>query len=316
MKAAFKAGHMTALVPEARSCQTPCAPRVVHTCTALSEDAPVRLKGYRIYVFSVGTNAYSVTMSACSSTSKLKIDARSQVSGLVWGSVGVLAFSVSLPATRLAVAGGLAGSFVGIGRAAVAGALALLTLAIMRQPLPSVRLIPRLAVVAVGVVLGFHLLTSLALTHVPASHGIVVAGLLPAATAVMAVFRSGERPSLRFWIAVLAGVAFVLTFAVVQGGGSVQRADALLLAAVLLCGSGYAEGRALARELGGVQVICLALVLSLPITVPITLGPVENWLSLIAAVVVQAPKGVCHGSVQSDGCAVGEDVSRLPGQAE
>src|SRR3954453_16596786 len=108
--------------------------------------------------------------------------------GLIWGGVGVLAFSVSLPVTRLAVAGGRAGSFVGIGRAAAAGFLALLTLVIMRQPLPSFRLVPRLAVVAVGVVLGFPMLTSLALTHVPSSHGVVVAGLLPAATAVMAVF--------------------------------------------------------------------------------------------------------------------------------
>ncbi len=196
--------------------------------------------------------------------------------GLLWGSFGVLAFSVSLPVTRLAVAGGLAATFVGIGRAAVAGVLALLTLVIMRQPLPSFRLLPRLAMVAAGVVLGFPLLTSLALTHVPASHGIVVAGLLPAATAVMAIFRAGERPSLRFWLAVLTGVACVLTFAVVQGGGSFQRADALLLAAVVLCGLGYAEGGALARELGGVQVMCLALIVSLPITVPITLAQLDT----------------------------------------
>lgn len=200
---------------------------------------------------------------------------RPQARGLAWGGLGVLAFSVSLPVTRLAVAGGLAGSFVGIGRAAVAGVLALITLAIMRQPLPSFRLMPRLAVVTAGVVLGFPLLTSLALTHVPASHGIVVAGLLPAATAVMAVFRAGERPSLRFWIAVLAGVACVLTFAFVQGGGSFQWADGLLLAAVVICGLGYAEGGALARELGGVQVMCLALVMALPISVPITLVGVD-----------------------------------------
>ncbi|WP_370693951.1 DMT family transporter [Methylobacterium sp. NEAU K] len=233
------------------------------------------------------------------SSSSVKTDAsRNRATGLVWGSVGVLAFSVSLPVTRLAVAGGIAGSFVGIGRAAVAGVLALLTLAIMRQPLPSFRLMPRLAVVAVGVVLGFPLLTSLALTHVPASHGVVVAGLLPSATAVMAVFRAGEHPSLRFWIAVLAGVACVLTFVFVQGGGSFQWADALLLAAVVLCALGYAEGGALARELGGVQVMCIALIMALPVTVPITL--IELDVVLLAHITPAAWAGFAYLCVVSN----------------
>ncbi len=187
----------------------------------------------------------------------------------------MLALSVSLPATRLAVAGGLDAGFVGLGRAVVSGVLAVATLAAMRQPWPAARLLPRLAIVGVGVVLGFPLLTALALARVPAAHGIVVTGLLPAATAVAAVLRTGERPSLRFWLAALAGVACVLAFAAVQGAGRFEPADALLLAAVLLCGLGYAEGGALARELGGVQVICLALALSLPVTAALTLARLD-----------------------------------------
>ena len=105
----------------------------------------------------------------------------------------------------------------------------------------------------------------------PASHGIVVTGLLPAATAVMAVLRAGERPSVRFWLAALAGLACVLAFAAAQGAGGSEQADALLLAAVVLCALGYAEGGVLARKLGGVQVIYLALVLGLPLTLAITL---------------------------------------------
>lgn len=187
----------------------------------------------------------------------------------------MLAFSASLPATRMAIAGGLDASFVGVGRAVVAGLLAAATLAAMRQPWPAARLLPRLAVVGLGVVLGFPLLTALALARVPSAHGIVVIGLLPAATAVAAVLRAGERPSPRFWLAALAGVACVLAFAAVQGAGQFEPADALLLAAVLLCGLGYAEGGALARELGGVQVICLALVLSLPATAALTLARLD-----------------------------------------
>lgn len=217
--------------------------------------------------------------------------------GLVWGAVGVLAFSVSLPATRLAVTGGLSGDFVGIGRAVVAGLLALVTLALMRQRLPPIRLLPRLAIVTVGVVLGFPWLTALALVRVPASHGIVVVGLLPAATAVMAVLRSGERPSLRFWLAALAGLACVLAFAGAQGAGGLELADGLLLAAVVLCGLGYAEGGALARELGGVQVICLALVLALPLTAALTLARLD-WASL-ARVTPAAWAGFAYVSVIS-----------------
>jgi len=196
--------------------------------------------------------------------------------GLIWGAVGVLAFSVSLPATRLAIAGGLPASLVGVGRAVVAGVLALATLALMRQPLPAPWLLPRLAVVAASVVLGFPLLTALALARVPAAHGIVVTGLLPAATAVMAVLGAKERPSLRFWLAALAGVACVLAFAAVQGAGQFEPADALLLAAVLLCGLGYAEGGALARELGGVQVICLASAIALPVSIALMVAQLDT----------------------------------------
>lgn len=191
--------------------------------------------------------------------------------GLAWGALGVLAFSISLPATRMAVAGGLPPGFVGIGRGAVAGLLAVATLAAMRQPLPARRLLPRLLLMVAGVVVGWPVLTALALAQAPASHGIVVTGLLPAATAVMAVLRAGERPSTRFWLAALAGLACVLAFAMAQGAGGLEQADALLLAAVVLCAMGYAEGAVLARELGGVQVICLALALGLPLTLAITL---------------------------------------------
>ncbi len=223
--------------------------------------------------------------------------ARTARAGLLWGAVGVLAFSVSLPATRLAIAGGLSASFVGIGRAVVSGLLALATLVLIRQRWPAARLLPRLAVVAFCIVLGFPLLTALALARVPAAHGIVVTGLLPAATAVAAVLRAGERPSLRFWLAALAGVVCVLAFAAVQGAGRFEPADTLLLAAVLLCGLGYAEGGALARELGGLQVISLALVLSLPVTTALTLIQLDT--ASLARVTPAAWAGFAYVSVIS-----------------
>ncbi len=205
--------------------------------------------------------------------------------GLLWGALGVLAFSFSLPFTRLAIEGGMPGSFVGIGRAVVAGVLALAALLAMREPWPSWRVLGRLAGVVAGVVIGFPLFVALALARVPSVHGIVVTGLLPAATAVMAVLRSGERPSPRFWLAAMAGLVCVLAFAGVQGGGTFELADLYLLAAVALCALGYAEGGALARTMGGVRVICLALALGLPFTIAIT------WAGWDGAALARATPG-------------------------
>ncbi len=196
---------------------------------------------------------------------------RSHVSGLAWGALGILAFSVSLPATRLAVVGGLDPWFIGMGRAVVAGMLAAATLAASGTLWPPRALLGRLALVALGVVLGFPLLTAIALAHVPAAHGVVVVGLLPGATAVMAVLRAGERPSPLFWLAALVGLVLVVGFAFAQGGGRLGPADVLLLAAVGLCALGYAEGAVLARSQGGVRVICWALLLALPLTTALTL---------------------------------------------
>jgi drug/metabolite transporter (DMT)-like permease len=189
--------------------------------------------------------------------------------GLVLGALGVLGFSFSLPATRLAVAD-LDPLLVAFGRAVVAGALAIAVLAATRAPRPTPAQWRGLVLVALGVVAGFPLLTSLALQHLPASHGAVVVGMLPAATAVAAVLRAGERPTRAFWLASGAGLVAVVAFALTRGGGGLGVADLELLGAIALCALGYAEGGRLSRDLGGARTICWALVLSLPVTVPIT----------------------------------------------
>jgi drug/metabolite transporter (DMT)-like permease len=112
------------------------------------------------------------------------------------------------------------------------------------------------------------LFSALALKHLTSAHSAVIVGLLPAATAVMAVVRAGERPAIGFWIACVSGLVFVLAFAASEGAGMVQRADVLVLVAVALGALGYAEGGRLSREIGGWRVICWALVASLPITGP------------------------------------------------
>lgn len=202
----------------------------------------------------------------------------------------MVVFSFSLPATRLAVAG-LDPWFVAFGRAAGAGLLAVGYLFGTRSRWPDASQLRRLVIVAIGVVVGFPLLTSIALTDETASHGAIVIGALPAATAVFAVLRGGERPSGRFWLAAAASFAAVLAFVAVSGGfgGGLAWSDLWLLGAVVLCGLGYAEGGRLARDLGGAKTICWALVLSLPVTVPVSAyvisrggadhGSITSWLA-------------------------------------
>jgi len=184
------------------------------------------------------------------------------------GFLGVLAFSFTLPATRIAVED-LDPTMVGIGREALAAAPAALILLVSRAPFPSRPQLVRIGIVAFGVVFGWPLFTALALRDLTSAHSAVIVGLLPAATAVAAVLRAGERPSRSFWLASLAGLVAVLVFAATRGAGLLSTGDVFILIAVALSAIGYAEGGALAREIPGWQVICWAVLLSLPLTLPI-----------------------------------------------
>jgi drug/metabolite transporter (DMT)-like permease len=188
--------------------------------------------------------------------------------GLALGLLGVLGFSFSLPATRLAVED-LDPWFVTFARAVGAGALAALYLLAVRAPLPSRAQWRRLALVAGGAVIGFPLLTGLALVTSESQHGAVFVALLPAATALAAVALANERPGALFWTAALTGLLIVVTFTVANSGGAITGADVFLFAAIAVCAVAYAEGGALSRDLGGARTISWALIVSLPVTLPI-----------------------------------------------
>lgn len=178
----------------------------------------------------------------------------------------MLAFSFTVPFTRVVVDAGMPPLLVGCGRAVVAAALAAAALAATRQRAPRGTQWARLAVVAGGVVVGFPVFTSFALTTASASHGAVVIALLPAATAVMAVLRGHERPPTTFWVLAAVGAAAAVGFATLQGGGpgGLHWSDLLLFGAVVAAAVGYAEGGLLARELGPWQTVSWALVLAAP----------------------------------------------------
>ena len=183
-----------------------------------------------------------------------------------WGSglIGVIIFSGSLPATRVAV-GGFAPLFLTSARAVIAALIGAALLLALRPRRPAASDLVPLAVVAAGVVIGFPLLTGLALRHITSAHSIVFIGLLPLATALFGVVRGGERPKAAFWLFSAAGGASVAGFAWAQSGGGSTEGDLLMIAAVLLAGLGYAEGATLSRRLGGWQVISWALLLALPV---------------------------------------------------
>lgn len=196
-----------------------------------------------------------------------------------WGSglLGVIIFSGSLPATRIAVSG-FSPWFLTSARAVIAAMLGAALLMMIRRTRPQPADLVPLARVAAGVVVGFPFLTAVALQKMTAAHSIVFIGLLPLVTAIFGVLRSGERPRRAFWMFSLAGAAAVAGFALI-GSGPVSLHDTLLmLAAIVLCGLGYAEGATLTRRLGGWQVISWSLLLSLPVTVPVAFATLPtDW---------------------------------------
>ena len=194
-----------------------------------------------------------------------------RTAGLINGLIGVVIFSGSLPATRVAVMD-FDPVFLTVARAAIAGVLSLALLVVFRQPRPQRADVVPLIIVALGVVVGFPLLTALALRHVTSAHSIVFIGLLPLATAIFGVIRAGERPKPAFWFFSILGSALVAGFALMQGISVSGVGDALMFGAIVVCGLGYAEGARLSRTLGGWQVISWALVLSLPIMLALALA--------------------------------------------
>lgn len=196
--------------------------------------------------------------------------------GLLLGLLGVTIFALTLPMTRLAVgtvdAPQMSGVFVALGRAVVAALLSIAFLIATRAPLPRRADLLPLAITAGGVVFGFPLLTSVAMRHVEAVHASVIVGVLPLATAAVGALLHRQRPSAGFWLCAALGSALVVGFAMLRSGSaglSIHPADALLLAAMLCAAVGYGYGARLSQRMRAEHVICWALVIALPLTLPI-----------------------------------------------
>lgn len=216
---------------------------------------------------------------------------RADRQGLALGFAGVAIFALTLPMTRLAVGSPeaplMSGTFVAMGRAAVAALLSIGWLLLTRAPLPRRSDWLPLAITSAGVVFGFPLFTSIAMRYVEAVHASVIVGVLPLATAVAGALLQRQRPSAGFWACAALGTALVVAYALLRSGTGVQirGADLLLLAAMACAAVGYAYGARLSQRMTAEFVICWALVIALPLTAPIALAtrphevlPASAWI--------------------------------------
>ena len=187
--------------------------------------------------------------------------------GLFLGTIGVIIFGVTLPMTRIAVQS-LNPWFVTSGRAALAGIIALVLLAILRRPWPKRNEMVPLSIGAFFTIIGFPGFTGFAMQLVPASHGGVVLGILPLVVALFGALSSGDRPSLGFWLSALVGAALVVGFSLRDEAGQLGLGDLLLLGAVLSAAAGYTAFNRVARTRAGWEVVSWAVVIGLPVTIP------------------------------------------------
>ena len=205
--------------------------------------------------------------------------------GMFLGLVGVVSFGLTLPATRFIIPY-FEPVFIGLGRAVIASFVAALLLIATKQTRPSRNQFYQLLGVASGVVVGFPILSAWAMQTVPASHGGVVLGVLPLATAIAGSVVSNEKPSVAFWICGIVGSAVGIAYSLLQGVGEFQTGDFFLLGAIVSAATGYALGGKLSKEIGGWQVICWALVISFPFII------VPAWLEAPQEAVGSLPLNV------------------------
>lgn len=189
-----------------------------------------------------------------------------ETKGMLFGLFGVIAFGLTLPMTKIIVPY-LDPIFIGLGRSAFATIIAVVLLLKFTNTIPNKKQIFQLAIIAIGVIIGFPIFTTIAMQSVPASHGAIVVGILPLATAIVGAIIAKEKPSFAFWLVSLIGTALVIGFTLIEGKGSFHKADFALFIAVISVSIGYAIGGKLSKELGGWQVICWALVISFPLII-------------------------------------------------
>ena len=189
-----------------------------------------------------------------------------ETKGMLIGFIGILIFSLTLPVSKIAVLS-FNPYFIAFGRAALAGILAFAYLIYKKEAFPSKIELGKYAVIALGVVFGFPIFTTVAMTEGASSHGAVILGMMPLATTVIGVVRFKERPSFGFWLVSLLGAVLVVIYALIKNSGSFTYIDSLLVLGGICACVGYVEGGELSRKINPRVVISWVLVISLPMNI-------------------------------------------------
>jgi drug/metabolite transporter (DMT)-like permease len=199
----------------------------------------------------------------------LDVNLNKETKGMLIGFIGILIFSLTLPVSKIAVLS-FNPYFIAFGRACLAGLFALAYLLYQQASLPSKTDLVKIAVIALGVVFGFPIFTTVAMQEGSSSHGAVILGMMPLATTVIGVIRFKERPSIGFWLVSILGAGLVMLYALLKSSGSLSYIDGLLVLGGICACIGYVEGGELSRKMNPRAVISWALLISLPINIVAT----------------------------------------------
>ena len=204
-----------------------------------------------------------------------------ETKGMLIGFIGIAMFSLTLPFTQMAVKE-MNPFFVAFSRATIAGFCALTLLILSKYKFPTKNQIKRLIIIAIGIVYGFPIFTSMAMTTLPSSHSGIVLGILPLTMSVLAAIRYNEKASLAYWITSIIGASLVVTYAFIDNNGFLIKEDLWLLFAILFVSIGYSEGGNLSKEMGSIAVVSWALVITLPINIIATYFFYETSFSSVS----------------------------------
>lgn len=209
--------------------------------------------------------------------------------GIWLGLVAVIIFSITLPATKIAVPefGAIPLSFY---RAAIAGLTALIYILVKKVRLPRKKDVVNLCVISALISFAFPISIAIAMRDLPSSHGGIVLGLSPLLTALFATLLFGERPSRAFWITAVIGSGLVLLFSIQQSGGRLQAGDLALILAAVTASYGYAKAGYLSQEIGAVEVISWVTIISLIPGLPIAIYyGIESGISAQSLIAISTP---------------------------
>jgi drug/metabolite transporter (DMT)-like permease len=194
---------------------------------------------------------------------------KTQRNGLIFAFIGVFAFSLSLPFTKMALRS-FDPFFTAFARPIIAAFIAIPLMLALRVPALPRHLWRPTAFTALGAVFGWPILIAIALQRTTSSHVSVIAAVMPLVTAIIAVIKNKKHPGTSFWVASTLGTALLIFFSISRGGTSSADllTDLIIVGAVIASSYCYVEGAGLTNYLPGWQVISWVVVISLPIAIP------------------------------------------------